>query len=1199
MRLKQLELYGFKTFADATTLVFDPGITAVVGPNGSGKSNCADALLWVLAERRLSALRASDGSDVIFAGSAHRRPLGYAEVTLTVDNSDHTLPIDLPEISVSRRVHRNGDTDYLINGRRCRRKDVVDLFLDTGVGRDAFSVISQREVDAMLSIDPSERRRLLEEVAGIERYRSRRDEALRRLQDTDTNLARVADLVAALETHLGPLAAQSEQARQYMALRDQAERLKLSLLVKDYTLSERRVLRCDEELAELDRAIAAAETALAQAEAAEEQARLDRLRADEQLSDAHDSLGRTARELEQQETRLRVGEERLQHLAERIEQLREALARSRAAGAERAAEAERLAAETERVTAELAAERAALAEREAELRSRWEEEERAEHALAEARRGLAATEQRLSALESARRAAAAALESAVGRRATLAARREQLVADADEAQRRATAATAAVAAAQQTVGERVDAQRAVEDRLAALRRREAALREQVGLARAELAERATRLEVLQSAAESYEGLFAGVKAVLQARDRGRLRGDYHVVADLLRVADGCDLAIESALGPRLQDLVCETGEDAHDAIEYLKQERAGRATFLPLDLLRQEPPLPDAERIRAMPGVVGLALDLVSCSAEFDLVRRHLLSRLVVTEDLPAALRVRRAGHDRITLVTLEGDLLRPNGSVTGGSADRKGAPLLGRRREIDQLRREHEDLDTRLAVLAEDGRALAAEITATEAELQAAQEALEAARRALADAERERLERQAEAGRLQGDLERAGELAQELETAEEAARRELEQAVAGIGAGESERAAHAEAVSRAERARHELRSGRAEEDREITTRRVAAARLESRLEALAEAVARLERDARVAAAEQERLAREVEVNERLHRESHSELRALREAWEERRAAREEWLETVEALRAMRQDADSAVEAAVAAARTARATLADAREQRHRAELRRTQADTELAGLRQMLAEDHGGLTIDQARARTDEILNRAEAADRLTSLREQMAAMGEVNLGAIDEYERISQQLLFYERQRADLREAKDDLLVVIDEIDRISAERLAEAFDAVDREFRELFDRVFGEGGEAGLHWTDPEHILDSGIEVFVRLPGKRSQSIQLLSGGERAMTTITLLLAMFRVKPSPFCLLDELDAPLDEANIRKYRALLREFADSSQFIVITHNPETARVADTLYGITMEEPGVSRAYSYRPPAEPEVDRNDLAAAD
>lgn len=1190
MRLKQLELYGFKTFADSTTLVFDEGVTAIIGPNGSGKSNCADALLWVLAERRMSTLRASEGTDVIFAGASGRRPLGYAEVTLTIDNSDRSLPVDLGEVEVTRRVHRNGDAEYLLGHRRCRRKDIVDLFLDTGVGRQAFSVISQREIDALLSLEATDRRRLLEEIAGIERYRSRRDETMRRLKDTEDNLTRLGDVMVGLEMQLGPLAAQKQTATKYLALRERVEKLKLSLVVKDYQLLERRLLRGDEELQALEQAITAAGTALSEGEAAEERARLDQLKCDDELQHARQALGESAHELERHETAVRVGEERLKNYAERLAAASQARSRHLARQAEQEQETGVAAAALAEVKGELEIATTQSAELEAVLRQRREAERQAETALEALRRELTEVERRSGVLEAQRRAGNQTIEVATGRAAGLAERQRETATKQAELGQANVAAMERVETAQAEVGRLSAEHQALTRQRAELQRADARSREQAGELRARRSEVAARLRILHAAADSYEGLFGGVKAVLKARDRGRLRGDYQVIADLLQVADGCDVAIESALGPRLQDLVCDSAEDAQAAIEYLKQERAGRATFLPLDLLDPTAPPRDSARLRQLPGVVGLGLDLVTAPADYELVRQHLLANTIVTEDLDAAFSVRREGCRGATIVTLDGDLVRTSGAVSGGSREQRGPGLLERRREIATGEREHERLGSELAAVEAEAQSQAQRGRELDDAQAAVTEQLSVARRELSEAERTRIELRSASSGIEAELTRLAETASELGADREQAARTVAEATAEL----AELTARREALGRqlagssesAQQARRERTSG----DESLSALQVRAARLESRLQSLEEAAAARERARQTAQTELARLEREIEVLSRERRRVEAELASQKERWTILQSAQQERAKTVEAHLAARRDTEQAVKAAVDAVRAARTELAEAQQQHHRAELRRTQVDTELQLLREELAEDHHGLTPEQAASQADEITNRAEAASELQTWRDEMEAMGDVNLGAIDEFERISEQLLFYEKQRADLREAKDDLLTVIAEIDEVTREKLAEAYRDVNREFGVLFKRVFGEDGEASLEWTDPDEILDSGLEVLVRLPGKRAQTLLLLSGGERAMTTITLLLAMFKVKPSPFCLLDELDAPLDEANLRKYRELLREFSATSQFIVITHNPETTRVANALYGITMEEPGVSRAYSYRPPASDEA---------
>ncbi|MCC7491598.1 MAG: chromosome segregation protein SMC [Fimbriimonadaceae bacterium] len=1200
MRLKRLELVGFKTFAEATVLDFGPGVTAIIGPNGSGKSNCADALLWVLAERRLSALRASEAADVIFAGSEQRRPTGFAEVTLTVDNSAGTLPIALTEVSVCRRAYRNGEQEYLLNGRRCRRRDIVDLFLDTGVGRHSFTVISQREIDALLSLDPVDRRRLLEEVAGIERYRARRDETLGRLGEVNTNLTRLGDLMQGLALQLEPLQAQRLVAERFLALRHRALELRLGLAVKDYQLTARRAARGRDEQQQQQTALQAAEATLAAAEASEGAARLDQQRLEQELRAAQEELGETARQAEQQVGRLQLAEQQAAHLAQRLDETRAGAARQAATLARLAGGAADRAAEEDALAAELDGAAAALAEVQQRSEAQQAAEQGEAQAAAQERAAHHELTRQVSALEGEVSAARAALQRAVTRRTELASRQSAAAAHLATA----SSAAATAEAALETVQASLAAGRGGEqEQVEALResdRQRTALQAQIAERQGRLTEATTRLQLLRAAIDSYEGLYRGVRAVLQARDRGRLRGDYQVVADLLRVADGCEVAVDALLGARLQDLVCETAEDARAAVEFLKQDRSGRATFLPLDLLEYAEGPRQGDRLRALPGVVGLGLDLVQTAPEFDLARRLLVANLVVVETIEAGIAVRRAGFERVSIVSLDGDVIRTSGAITGGSRERGGPNLLEQRSEVAARDREADRLDAELAALRGDLHALDRQQRGAREQLEAARRELEQQRQQMAAAERRRLDARAALAQASGEPARlAAAVGETTREAEELGAR-IRRAEAAQTAATAERDAVATRLAAAEQIAAAARRQSEAEQAEVAGARVQVAEVTGRLQAVRAAAAAERRAQAASLAEQQRLTAAAGALERELQRAGDEVQTQREALESWRASHGAAVAAVAARRTMREDADGLVAAAVQRARAAREAVVEAREGLHRVELRQAAVDAEREQLRQTLSEEFGGLTPEAAEQRAIEIPNRQEAAEELAMLRAEMTALGDVNLGAVEECERLGGQLEFYEQQRTDLETARGDLLRVIEEIDELTVGRLATAYEAVNREFGALFQRIFGPSGEARLSWCDPRAILESGLEVMVRLPGKRLQSILLLSGGERAMTTVTLLLAMFKVKPSPFCLLDELDAPLDEANLRKYRELLREFSRESQFIVITHNPETTRAADLLYGITMPEPGVSRAFSYRPPAEDE-DRPDgtVRAAD
>ncbi len=677
--------------------------------------------------------------------------------------------------------------------------------------------------------------------------------------------------------------------------------------------------------------------------------------------------------------------------------------------------------------------------------------------------------------------------------------------------------------------------------------------------------RQARLEVLLAAEAQHEGLSAAALKLLDAAAAGRLP-PLVPLAELLEVEPGWETAVEAFLGPKLHALVANTPADARAAIDQLAAEPVGRAVVIPRG----------PAGVDGGPSMVGSTVSGLAA---------RLFGVAVFVERLDEALAGAADGTGR-TWVTRAGEVVEPSGAVTAGAA-RQASGLLQRRRERQELEAAvaAEAAELASARAAEDEAAKAE--AALQSELRARAAELEAARVALARTEQARAGAESALRAAEGAVAQATEQLAELEHERQAATAVIETETAAVAILEARHREAGAAVAADEAALDELRRARTGADEAVSALLVERARLESRRQSSAEAAARQQRTVEAAEAAAERLRREragwaVEQT-RLEAEVEELSREQAEQGEtllERRRA-------VEALQAARRDAGEQVKESMSSARAARDALNEAQQAHHRAELRRLQADAELEHLRQRIAEEHGGLSADRAAEQVEPVTNRAEAAEQLERLRAEITALGEVNLGAIDEYERVTQRLAFYAAQRGDLEVAGANLQAVIDEIDGVTSVRLRETFERVQAAFGELFGRVFGPGGQAGLRWTDPADPLGSGIEVEVVLPGKRRQCIVLLSGGERAMTTVTLLLAMFRVKPSPFCLLDELDAPLDDSNIRKYGELLRDFAAESQFIIITHNPQTTRAADVLYGVTMQEPGVSKVLSHRPPDE------------
>ena len=1184
MRLKRLELYGFKTFAEYTELLFPEGITAIVGPNGSGKSNLAEAILWVLGERSLRTLRSSQPQDLIFNGNSSRKPVGLAEVSLTIDNSQGWLPVEFSEITVTRRLHRSGDSEYLLNRQPCRLKDIVNLFLDTGIGKH-ISIITQTEVDAILSLRPEDRRSLLEEVAGIKKYRLRREEALRKLEQTEQNLLRLGDLMYGLELQLEPLAEQVARAQEYLRLEARAQELKLGLLIKDCTLLERRRKRTLEELADLDLRLSEAQAALAQAEAAEQETRRELSSQEEELAARQQALAELRAASERTEGEIALLQERGQTLREREEALATAEAQQMRAMKRRERELRSLRQEQKRLQQAIAEREDNIAARRALARDLWETLEETQVTTTQQREELLRLTADLAAKERQWEERHTAQGNVTARRAALARERKRLRLAQQAAAEAEQRHLAAVAEAQQALQQAQETLRTLRQQETAAETAQQRVRTRLAARQTALSEGGARLRLLEEMARSYEGFYRGVKTVLRGCEAGRLSGRYQVVADLLSVPAEYEVALEAALGGSLQDIVTDTGEQAQAAIEYLKAQRGGRATFLPLDLLTP-PKVPAVlRRLRGEPGVVGLGLDLVTASPDCEPVLRYLLARVVVVENLKVGLQVRKRVGPAAKIATLEGDLILPSGALTGGSRETKRPVLLGRRREIAELRAQMATLQDELQQLTAQEQALARQRETLHTALQEAEQTLNQRRQTLMEREKVLLHARHEQSRLQAEQERLQEEEAQLDAGAKEAAAALAVLKEDLAALRAERERLERQVQAAEENLAAQRQQAQDLASEIHAEQVELARLETSLDTVQERVQRLqhekEREAQIAVERQEE-------RESLRQQQRKVQRALRRQQGKLAAQREREEELVEALaahRALREDLLQRLSTTLEAARAAREQLQSLQQERHRIELRRAQIEADLAHWERQLAEDYDGLTLTEARQRAREVPNRQAAVEELEALRAQMAAMGPVNLGAIEEQRRLQERLEFLREQQRDLEQARAKLKQVIAEIDATTKSSFLTTFRAVAREFNALFRRLFGADGDTELVLTTPEDLLNTGVEVIVQLPGKRRQNLLLLSGGERALTAIALLFAMLRVKPSPFCVLDEIDAPLDDANIGKFTQLLREFAQQSQFLVITHNKLTMEVCDTLYGVTMAEPGVSQVVSYRFP--------------
>ncbi len=989
MYLKALEIQGFKSFAEKTRLTFEKDITAIVGPNGSGKSNISDAILWVMGEQRSKALRGSKMEDVIFGGTEKRGALGYAQVSLIIDNSAHIFDSDSSEIMLTRRYYRSGESEYFINRESVRLKDINSLLMDTGLGRDGYSIIGQGRIAEIVSSKSTDRREVFEEAAGISRYRYRKEEAERKLEKTEENLLRINDKIEELELQVEPLRRQAETAKRYLVLRDELR------------IQEISVWMCT----------------------------LEKLR--DQTRDVELELAQTSRELEQARERLKGLYASTQGFTERMQQkdVETEEARSRLSRAE---------AENSRLEAEAAVLKANRESSEQNRQSLLEDIEKQEGRVRELRENIDKGLERM----------------------------EQIKARQEELSRELTENENVLTGCRMKLG-----------------RREAAVKE--------LSDRATQLQVdarsmdsrinmLSEMEKDYEGYSKAVKTVMRESRRGNLRGIHAPVANLIKAGEEFALAIETALGAAAQNIVVDTQEDGRRAIELLKRSDSGRATFLPMEAIRgsvmQEAPERD-------PGFVGIASDLVKYDEKYGQIVTNLLGRTVVAEALSDAVRMSKNSGNRLRIVTLDGQMINAGGSMTGGSSA-KGSGILSRANELEKLRRQRE----------------------------------------------------------------------KLRESEELAAKQLEKAQRELSALRYELDMALEEQSR-------LKSGASSLEAELKATENSEAQLQLLLDSLSG-------DSQVRRSAVEAARRQIEsFTERLE-EKQGEMARARDKI---KLIREE----IQTISKSRLDLESRRTKADKESQELNQEIVELERSKARTEQKKQAAEMEERQILDKLWENYE-LSHSAAEALRQPVENLQKATKDIAELRRKINALGSPNIGAIDEYERVNSRYEFLTGQRDDVDKAKGELLDIIKDLTSQMEQLFVERFREIDQSFRQTFLELFG-GGKAALKLEDEDNVLECGIEIKVQPPGKALSNISLLSGGEMAFVAIALYFAILKVRPTPFCVMDEIEAALDEANVTRYAQYMRRMADKTQFLVITHRRGTMEEADMLYGVTMQEKGVS----------------------
>ena len=1170
MVFKELEIQGFKSFPDKVKITFDAGVTGVVGPNGSGKSNLSDAVRWVLGETSSRQLRAAGKmEDVIFGGTRRRSAMGFASVRLTLDNTGHTLDVDADEVTIGRKYYRSGDSEYTINGQMCRLRDVYELLLDTGIGRDGYSVIGQGRIAEIVAAKSGERREIFEEACGIAKYRYRKTEAERRLAAAGENLERLRDILGELESRVGPLERESAKAQKFLELSEQRKTLEVTLWT-DSVHRARDTVR--QQVRDYETAQADYERFDGEAKAAEQEAEEIRMQA-QQLTIAVERLNGDIRSITEQisgsDSRIAVLENDILRNEESIASLRSeieageqdgaeadaALQRHQAVAAKMEAEGEKLAAEIDALNAELTkladASNASGARKDtlwAEITDLTAKRTEAQVAQAAAEAAEETARQRLPALEQAVQEGTDQWETARQDLTDTIRYREMLTENE-----------------KQLANVRSGLELKLKNRKAALDEADTA-EQRLGR---ELDAARQRLSVLRELEKNMDGYQNSVKAVMRAAGARRLRGIIGPVSAILKVEPGCEVAVETALGAALQNIVVENEAAAKAAIALLRSDNAGRATFLPLDTVQ-----PGVFRGR-LSGTARLASSLVQADARYDNIVSNLLGRIIVVEDINEASRVARDNGFRSRVVTMDGQVINAGGSFTGGSVQRS-AGLFTRKQEMEELRIRAAKLQKDCLAAQEKTDQCKEQVDALQAELTAtASEQITAANdRVRAEAEQKRLEA----------------AAAQLETARNARRQEIDtlQAALADSRAKAEDAAklQAELTAKIDRRTAEM-SRIAEGDDSFLTRQnalaqdLSAKRLEQvtrqkDAELAYSQIAALEQRARDAAARRTSLEESVAALAARSDACRAEIADIRQTRADSQttiAQKEAEIREATQKRLARQQAETET---LARARTA----ADSREEmsREMARLAERKAAAE-SEYDQTVAKlwDEYQLSVSQAEALCVEFDSLPALRAQVADLRGKIRALGSVNVSAIEEYKEVKARYDALVTQVTDVEESRNELSRMISKLSAQMREIFTDSFRAINENFGRVFAELFG-GGEASLMLEDESDVLSSGIGIRVAPPGKVIKNLEALSGGEQALVAISIYFAILAVNPAPFCILDEIEAALDDANVVRFAQYLRRVSDKTQFIVITHRRGTMEAANVLYGVTMQEDGVSK---------------------
>lgn len=1176
MYLKKLELQGFKSFADKTVLEFMPGITTVIGPNGSGKSNISDAIRWVLGEQSMKSLRGSKTEDVIFAGTQNRKSLGFAEVSMVMDNSDQKLPIEYNEVTITRKLYRSGESGYYINKTPCRLKDVLELFMDTGIGKDGYSIIGQGKIDEILSNKSEERRHIFEEAAGIVKYRVRKAESEKKLEQTKLNLLRINDIISEIEANIEPTKIQAEKAKEYLRLRDELKSIEIGLfihnindykkrieeVINDQDIYNTQLVRENERLSNIqelkEKLRASLDSITEQIEKMqnlgfENEKKKEQIKADininlEKINNNNANFERLEKEIIENDERLKVLEEEINQKNDKKTNLTENKDKF-------VKELEEKEAELKKLTDKMSEKELDMETKKKKVEDNTDEKYEISNAISTLKANVENSKSRKKVVEEEIDVNISELDSSRMQKseisqkfAEIEAKREKIKGDLNK----------------------IDEKRKESD---------AKLKEydlKINQCESEIRMKDSRMKFLIETEKEKEGYIRSVKSILQdcEKDLSLKKGVHGVIANLISVPKEYETAIEMCLGQSMQNIVTDTEEDAKKLVEHLRKFNLGRASFLPITSVKGK----KLDKIKSEKGVIGIASDLVKFDKKYEQIVLSLLGRTLIVDTMDNAIAIARKNSYGFRIVTLQGDVLNPSGAISGGSVSTKTVNILGRSREIEELKKTIAELEKKVEKLKKDKSEYESSIEDLLEEIEGLENELKDIEIVYAT-EKQRVSSIEEAvSKVEKRLEKLRDEKKSIEEQlkiNEQTQNDLNEKISAI---DEENKKLSEEIEEFSNHNKETQTIVDDLNFDITNLKISVSSFDESEASINEIVERINNDIENLKQSTEnkkeqkiKLTEEndklEELNIKLNEEAENLLKEVSNSGTK-----------VEELKNDRITKNQKLEEAEENFTDQMEKIDGLKEQVNKADIKKSKYEVELEQIISKMWEEYEITPNDPGEY--EEPKNVAEVQKQVNKIRGEMKDLGSVNIDSIEEYKKLKERYDFMNEQRLDLETTMAKLRNVITDMTTVMKKQFEDRFRVINKNFSEVFVELFG-GGKAELKLTDEDNILESGIEIEVQPPGKKLQNMMLLSGGERAFTAIALLFAILKINPAPFCVLDEIEAALDDVNVYRFAEYLKKFAQESQFLVITHRKGTMEAANTVYGITMQEKGISKLLS------------------